>query len=1085
VVGGGVEVRAPFVGRQDELAWLDRTLDRARRGRPGIALVVGEMGIGKTRLLREVSRRARRLGFRTLSGAGYADLQGPFFPFVDALDDAVRELAGAGGPFEEAGELIDVVLGRRPAVRDVPAEQPASAQVRVLRALTRALFELSRRTPAVLTLDDLHWADSPSLQLLQHLALRLDDELFAATPLPLLVVGSGRVEESGPWQTTLQRLRGEEAVSVLRLGGLTPPEVGALVQAGAGEVAATVVDQVARITAGNPLYVESLVANLGARGLAGLDESTAPRAVPATVLGAVARRFAALDQATRRVLEVVAVTCGEADAELVAGVLAMDRDDVERSFAVAVDAGLLGLGSAPDFTHPSLRQVALGGLPRPDLAALHAAVLDRLDTDGDGERPERLARHALGAGDRVDPELRARLAADAARVRLAAADWAAAAELFDAARALGPKAMPDPHDRADVELSSGMCRAWAGFTEDDEQRFRRAAELYEQAGDVAGVALAKLALVRARITRTPWGRPVDTAELAAELGRVADHDADLAVLVQADLAMGLWVGGRSEEADAAAVAAAEAAEAVGSAAAASRAFMVQGVSRLTLLRLAESRAALERGLEWAVRSGDPLLELMVTIRLPLVTGLMGDTAALETHSRRALALADQVDGRQDAEFAFAALCSLAGSRGDALTCEEAGAEVRTIARMTGSPWAEPFVLASLAAARGLRGDAAGAAEAAAALLPDDPAVAELVAGAPAHRILQGYLAVLAGDLPTAAALVTPATVRELQGQPAVLGNGSHLGAVVEVARALGDAALVAEVAPALADLLERGQELSAGMPFLLRRSLGVARRLLGDREGAGATLEAALRAARRERLGVEEARCCLDLADLAADAGDRRRSSDLRARAGTLVEELELWALAGRAGVRPPLVAEPVRRSVTTNVEVASGRSVVLFADISASTALTEELGDVAFRHRARRAEAVMRAAVAGGGGRAIEGIRLGDGILAEFPSAGGAVRAGLAMIEGMADVGLEVHVGVHAGPVIRDAANIFGGAVNLAARICDAAGPGRLHVSSAVLDGLDHTALSVTDLGDHVLKGVARPIRLHAVSAWADSKEP
>jgi class 3 adenylate cyclase len=546
--------------------------------------------------------------------------------------------------------------------------------------------------------------------------------------------------------------------------------------------------------------------------------------------------------------------------------------------------------------------------------------------------------------------------------------------------------------------------------------------------------------------------------------------------------MALWVGGRSEEAAAAARVAIDVATELDYAPAAVRGCVALGVSLLTLLDFSGSRAALEQGLAVAERSGDKNLETMVLIRLPLVTGLVGDIPAFQRFANRALELTQSLDATQEAEFALAALCNLAGSRGDFITTERMGTEVQSIARLTGSPWALPFVLATMAATRALQGDAAGATEAARALLPADPGFAAFVADSPAHRVLEGFVAVLAGDLATAAERVHPAVVGNLIDQPAVLGNGAYLAAVIEIARALDQPEMAEAVRPGLEDLIAQGQLLSAGMPFLLTRSLAVTDLLAGRFDDAREFFDEALTFAKKAGLRVEVARTLLDMADLMVLSGDRRASTDLRAEAAVIVEALEMWALAPRAGVRTPIEAEPVHRAVAAATPMEATRSVVLFADISASTALTEELGDIAFRHRARQAEAIMRSAVAAGGGRAIEGIRLGDGILADFASAHGAVVAGLTMIEAMGPVGLQVHVGVHAGEVIREAHNIFGGAVNMTARICDAADAGQLVVSSWIAEELDGGEFEVAALGARTLKGFDLPVTLFAV---ADRERP
>jgi class 3 adenylate cyclase len=285
------------------------------------------------------------------------------------------------------------------------------------------------------------------------------------------------------------------------------------------------------------------------------------------------------------------------------------------------------------------------------------------------------------------------------------------------------------------------------------------------------------------------------------------------------------------------------------------------------------------------------------------------------------------------------------------------------------------------------------------------------------------------------------------------------------------------VRPALADLVGRGQVCAAGMPFLLQRSLGVAHRLSGHLDDARALLDEAFEIARREDLHVEMVRTVLDLADLADLDGDLRGAADRRAAAATDIRRLGLWGLANRAGVRPPAPGTRSTEAPAPAEPLAQVRSTILFADISASTRITAELGDVAFRFRSRQAETAMRSAVAGAGGRAIDGIRLGDGILAELPTAKAAAVAGLSMIDAVQPSGLQVHVGVHQGDVIREDMTIFGGAVNLTARICDQAGPSQLLVSEALAEALaDVPEVEVSPVGDRVLKGFGDPVHLHSV---------
>jgi class 3 adenylate cyclase len=162
---------------------------------------------------------------------------------------------------------------------------------------------------------------------------------------------------------------------------------------------------------------------------------------------------------------------------------------------------------------------------------------------------------------------------------------------------------------------------------------------------------------------------------------------------------------------------------------------------------------------------------------------------------------------------------------------------------------------------------------------------------------------------------------------------------------------------------------------------------------------------------------------------------------------------------------------------IPDGTVTIMFTDIAGSTALTEELGDAGFRSVARRMETSLRACVGESGGAVIEGKLLGDGLLAVFTSAGPALECAVRCVDAARGVGLGLHVGLHAGDVIREGGNIFGGAVNLAARVAGEAPAGYV-LASETVRALARTAAPVAfaDRGERRLRGFAEPVRLYAV---------
>jgi len=165
-----------------------------------------------------------------------------------------------------------------------------------------------------------------------------------------------------------------------------------------------------------------------------------------------------------------------------------------------------------------------------------------------------------------------------------------------------------------------------------------------------------------------------------------------------------------------------------------------------------------------------------------------------------------------------------------------------------------------------------------------------------------------------------------------------------------------------------------------------------------------------------------------------------------------------------------------------SGMVVVLFTDIVDSTALTERLGDSVFRTASRALDEAMRAAMREAGGVPVDGKVLGDGVMAVFTSASQAIAAARRCIELSAGSELQLHVGLHAGDVIHEAGNVYGGAVNIASRICGLSAPGEILVSATVRE-LARTSAGVTfaDRGEQTLKGIDDAVRLYEVRWRAD----
>ncbi len=254
----------PLIGREAELGFLLSSLERvAAAGRGHLVFLVGEPGIGKTRVARELLSRARAAGFGALVGGCFEQYAGlPFFPLVELLTqawqtapDRVREVA-----FKRWAELGHFV----PDVLRPPALSGDDDQLRIFRAVTGFLRELASERPLVLFLDDVQWADSATIDLLLYLVRHVSDSRT-------LVLASCRDAEPGAYDG-LDELRGElvreRLLDEVSLGRLTPDITGVLIRSRFDTRVASdeFVNLVHARTEGNPFFIEEVLKSLVEEG---------------------------------------------------------------------------------------------------------------------------------------------------------------------------------------------------------------------------------------------------------------------------------------------------------------------------------------------------------------------------------------------------------------------------------------------------------------------------------------------------------------------------------------------------------------------------------------------------------------------------------------------------------------------------------------------------------------------------------------------------------------------------------------------------------------------------------------------------
>jgi DNA-binding GntR family transcriptional regulator len=319
-----------FVGRAEELAQLETLLDAATGGDGSSILIAGRAGIGKSRLVAELGQRARNRGAVVLDGR-CLQLVGvglPYLPFADALrllaDSPV--VAALAGQLRELPRLLPGLTDS--ATGDGPEPGPADSRLRLFQEVFLVLERLSEENPVVVALEDLHWADASSLDLLAFLA-------YGLAKARVLLLGTYRTEEVGPGDPLHRLASGliaARAAVSLELEPLDRDEVEALVRAsGEAPPSEAVVDTIFARSEGNPLFAKQLLAAT-ARGDAAL-----PPALRDMLLADVAR----LDANGRSVLRVAAASGRDAPYELLRAVSPLDDLALAEALREAVKHALL------------------------------------------------------------------------------------------------------------------------------------------------------------------------------------------------------------------------------------------------------------------------------------------------------------------------------------------------------------------------------------------------------------------------------------------------------------------------------------------------------------------------------------------------------------------------------------------------------------------------------------------------------------------------------------------------------------------------------------------------------------------------
>ncbi|MCU1616822.1 MAG: transcriptional regulator, LuxR family [Frankiales bacterium] len=613
------------MGRAEELARLLEHVDRGVAGHPSAVLLAGDAGVGKTRLLAELAVRAADRGVRVLTGhcVDLGDVGLPYLPFVDLLRPVAADprLASAAAGLPALTDLLTVGRGAAPmvpsgsgaaGVAPAPAQRnlrPAldDGRLQLFESVAALLGELSAAAPLLLVLEDVHWADRSSRDLLRYLLARLTDER-------LTIVASYRSDDlhrRHPMRPLLAELVRLPGVERMELGPLSDAHVAELVRrladSGGGVAESEVAGVVARAE-GNAFYAEELVA-------AGLQCESLPWVLADVLLARVER----LPPDPQQVLRVAAVAGRRVRHELMAAVSGLAAVQLEQALAEAVHHHLLVVDDDGRyrFRHALLREAVLHDLLPGERVRLHAAVAAYLTEHRSAGTAAERAHHARESND-----LPGALSASVEAAEEAHRSGAPAEQLqhLEAALALWP-AVPDAvaragHDQGQLLVEAALAARAGGDLHRSVALLRSARDVLSGGADVALRARVHYTLAQALIWLDDFQGAHAESSAAMALVPADPPSPERAWAAATHVRSSLYVG-RRREADAAAQEALAIADVLG----------LDSAWADTAVSLARAfddddpalaRGRLDEALARARRSGDVDVEMRVLFNLAIV-----------------------------------------------------------------------------------------------------------------------------------------------------------------------------------------------------------------------------------------------------------------------------------------------------------------------------------------------------------------------------------------------------------------------------------------------------------------------------------
>jgi len=1100
-----------FVGRENELEQLRSGIDKVLSGQGRLLFLVGEPGIGKTRTSEELATYGGLRGARVLWGRCYEGEGAPtYWPWLQIVRSYVKDrdpsalLAEMGGGASVIAEVVPEVRERLPGLQPAPALGPEEARFRLFDSLTNFFKTASQQQPLILILDDLHWADKPSLLLLQFLGRELAGSR-------VLVIGTYRDVELGrkhPLADALAELSRAELSQRVLLRGLEQNDVARYIELSSGKtVHESLVAAVFRETEGNPFFVHEVVNLLAADGRLEDPKTSGTWSVeiPQGIREAVGRRLNRLSEECNEMLSVGSVIGREFDLALLEKALDQPGERViellDEALAARVIQEMSDTPGRHRFYHALVRETLLDELNTTRRVRLHRKIGETLEELHEGALESQLAalayhfaEGALAGGD-VEKALRyARRAGERATALMAHEDaiphYERALQLIDLS------AGAEPRQRCEVLLALSVAHSNAGELDTAIGCVERGIPIARELGDPRLFALLAANLGEGAFARAA-GNPDPGAVKVLEEALAALEGDECIEHARAMIQLGLLLG-------------------LGKYAA--RAKVILGESVEMARRVGHVPTIIDAIFTY-------LFTLWRPEELETALGLCDEM----------LALAREIDSPDQMVLAHIQRFGVFYELGDFEACRREDAAMEELSSRTQNTRAMYWLYVHRAMWTMVSGDLeegerlAGVALGFGLRVWADVALQQYGVHLAYIRYFQGRLEELVsvlesawerneqvawrtalawahsslGNVERARSFLDPLVEDDFASIPPDVNWPAGISLLAQSAHTIGDVEACRKIYPLLLPWAELN--IPAGGGAAPRGAghyvLGILKHTMGDLDEAVDHLERGCTLMERWGIRHLDARARIALADVLlerAAEGDAERALKLLNQVldiggeinspllvqDALAKKLEIQGIDASSTQHSIYsVAQSVqdRRPDLGSHAGSDGTVTLMFSDMEGFTAMTERLGDSGAHRVIQSHNGIVREHVELFGGREVDS--QGDGFLIAFKTSHDGVSAAVALQRAFASYSeanpeepIRIRIGLHTGEAIRDADKFFGRTVIMACRIADQAHAAEILISGDVHDAVGKE-FAVSDPHELTLKGFSGTFAVYPVS--------